>query len=144
MKLEGSLVFDASSLIELVFSTARGSKLMKLMIDEEIEVHATEVAIAELGYVLCRRVGKEEARNRIDKLLSSGYVAVESISPLIESASEYKCDRAISLPDCFSMSLAKRLSLPVLFAIREKELAKEIEKHPFDVEILFLEDLVER
>jgi hypothetical protein len=42
------------------------------------------------------------------------------------------------------MSLAKRLSLPVLFAIREKELAKEIEKHPFDVEILFLEDLVER
>jgi hypothetical protein len=144
MKLEGSLVFDASSLIELVFSTARGSKLMKLMIDEEIEVHATEVAIAELGYVLCRRVGKEEARNRIDKLLSSGYVAVESISPLIESASEYKCDRAISLPDCFSMSLAKRLSLPVLFAVREKELAKEIEKRPFDVEILFLEDLVER
>jgi hypothetical protein len=69
---------------------------------------------------------------------------VESISPLIESASEYKCDRAISLPDCFSMSLAKRLSLPVLFAVREKELAKEIEKRPFDVEILFLEDLVER
>jgi predicted nucleic acid-binding protein len=143
MRLAGSLVFDAGALIELVFSTPAGSRLMELMIDGKIEVHATEVAMVELGYILCRRVGKEEAKKRIDKLLASGYITVESTSPLMDAASEYKCERAISLPDCFSLALARRLSIPVLFATREKELVKEMEKRPFDVEIIFLEDTIQ-
>ncbi|NOZ77270.1 MAG: type II toxin-antitoxin system VapC family toxin [Euryarchaeota archaeon] len=142
MRLAGSLVFDAGALIELVFSTPAGSRLMEQMIEGEIEVHATEVAVVELGYILCRRVGREEAKKRIDKLLASGYVAVEDTSPLMDAASAYKCERAISLPDCFSLALAGRLSVPVLFATREKELVKEMERRPFDVEILFLRDAV--
>jgi hypothetical protein len=85
-------------------------------------------------------MGKEEAKARVEKLLASGYLLVEDISGLIETAADYRCERAISLPDCFTLFLGRRGSLPVLFAGRERELASEMERKPFDLEILFLED----
>ncbi len=48
----------------------------------------------------------------------------------------------VSLPDCFTLSLAKRLSVPYLFAGRERELLAETERKAFDVEIAYLEDYV--
>jgi hypothetical protein len=66
----------------------------------------------------------------VDKLLASRYISVEDTHPLINEASKYKCERTISLADCFCLA----------FARKEKDLVKEMQRKPFDVEILFLED----
>lgn len=139
-ELKGAYATDTSTLIELVYGTPVGEKLRDAMLDEAIEVITHELAITELRYVLCRKIGKEKGKARVEKLLASGYLLVEDISELIETAADYKCERAISLPDCFTLSLGKERSLQVLFAGREKELAAEMESKPFNVEILFLED----
>ena len=56
------------------------------------------------------------------------------------ATADFECERAISLPDCFTLSLGKNRSLEALFAARERELAEEMERRPFDVEIRFLEE----
>lgn len=141
-ELKGTYATDTSALIELVYGTPIGTRLLNAMLEEAIETITHELAIAELRYILCRNVGKEKAKARVEKLLASGYLLVEDISELIETAADYKCDRAISLPDCFTLSLGKEGPLPVLFAWREKELTAEMERKPFDLDILFLEDYV--
>lgn len=138
--LSGRLALDASTLIELIFSTLAGLKLKEAMRDGLIEAHTTELSIAELRYVLCRKLGLKESDGRVSKLLASGYIIVEDTPPLIMGASKYKCERAISLADCFCLALAHELFCGALFARRENDLVREMQKKPFDVEILFLED----
>jgi len=138
--LSGKLVLDTSALIELISSTPTGLKLKKALKNGVAEASTTELNIAELRYILCRRLGLAEANERVDKLLASGYITVDSISPLILEASRYKCERAISLADCFCLALAQKSFYSALFARVEKDLVKEKQRKPFDVEILFLED----
>ena len=133
-ELEGSLVFDSGSILELLYSTSNGVKLKEVLKAESVEGNISEITVAEISYVLCRKLGTEEARTRVKNLLDSGYITVHETFKLIEYASDYKCKRNLSL------ALAKKLTVPVLFARREKELLDEISSKPFDVEILFLED----
>jgi hypothetical protein len=46
------------------------------------------------------------------------------------------------LADCFTLGLAKHVSAPAFFAFREKELVDENQRTPFDIRIIFLEDLL--
>lgn len=138
--LRGAFAADAGALIELVYGTLAGEALREAMLGEDAYVVTHEVAVAELRYVLCRAIGREDSKARVGKLLVSGYLRVEGVAGLVEAAADYKCERAISLPDCFTLSLAKDRSLEALFASRERELTEEMEKRPFDVEIRFLED----
>jgi hypothetical protein len=59
------------------------------------------------------------------------------------AAGAYKCERAISLADCYVLGLAKLEQADALFARRERELEKEIEKKSLDVQVHFLEDYVD-
>jgi len=138
--LSGRLALDTSTLIELMFSTPSGIVLKEALKEGLVEACTTELSIAELRYVLCRRLGLAESNERIEKLLVSGYITVEDISTLIIDASRYKCERTISLADCFCLVLAHKSFCSCLFARKEKELAKEMQKKPFDIEVLFLED----
>jgi hypothetical protein len=52
----------------------------------------------------------------------------------------HKCERNLSLADCYVLALAKLLETTAVFARRESELAKEISRSPLDVGILFLEE----
>jgi len=138
--LSGRLALDASALIELTFSTPTGLKLREALKSGAVEAHTTELGISELRYVLCRSLGYTESNERVDKLSASGYIAIEDTSPLIIDASKYKCERAISLADCFCLALAHNLFCTALFARREKDLVGEMQRKPLDIEILFLED----
>ena len=129
-------------MIELVYGTPGGKRLRDAMLNEDVDANTHELAIVELRYILCRNIGEEKAKARVKKLIASGYLLVEDISELIETAADYKCERAISLPDCFTLSLGKKRSMPALFACREIELTTEMERRPFDLEILFLEDYI--
>ena len=72
--------------------------------------------------------------------MSSGY-NVYGTDLLVDLAAKYKCERSISLADCFVLALAKRLGCKALFTRREQELVKEMNKKKFDVEILFLSQI---
>lgn len=134
------MVFDTSSLVELALGSRSGMALSKKLGDSSINGHVTEIGICELSYVLCRREGFERSHKRVQDLLDSGYVQTASITDLIDLAAELKCERAISLADCFALALAKKLGLPLLFASRELEIEREMAKKKFDVELIFLED----
>lgn len=138
--LSGRLVLDTSALVELVFLTPEGLRLMQAMLDEEVEARATELGVTELRYLLCRRLGREEGKRTVDKLLASGYLLVEEITDILEDAARYKCERAISVADCFVLSLARKLDCRALFAYQEEELSKEMNRRPFDVSIIFLRE----
>jgi hypothetical protein len=55
-------------------------------------------------------------------------------------AGKYKCERSISLSDCFTMAVSKNMVYPALFK-EEEEINKEINKKTFDIELFFLEDI---
>lgn len=111
------------------------------LLEENVYAYTTEIAVTEVKYILCRRLGWEEGCKRVNKLLNSGYIEVYGTGQLVDVAAKYKCGRSISLADCFTLALAKKLDCKALFARKEQELIKEIDKKPFDVEILFLEDI---
>jgi predicted nucleic acid-binding protein len=141
-ELVGSMVFDTGTLLEMLFSTPNGIKIREALKAGSLSARICELTVAETRYVLCRRLGEEEARTRISNLLNSGYAIVHPDSELIEYAAEYKCRRHLSLADCFSIALARKVATPVLFSRREKELVEEMSKKPFDVDILFLDDVL--
>jgi len=141
-ELAGNMVFDASVIVELLSATKRGKIVKEKLKSGELFAFTTELDITEALYILCRKIGFNNALIKINALKRSGYIEIFEISPLIETAALYKCSRAIALSDCFTLSLAKYLSSPALFAHKEEELLREMEKEPFDVEILFLDELV--
>ena len=140
--LEGSTVFDAGVLIELLSQTPSGAWVRDRLLEGRLIAYTTELAIAEIKYVLCRRIGWDAATRAIDLLLASRYITIEPITLLIDYAAQYKCKYPIALPDCFTLALAKRLESPALFARKERELAHLVKQKALDVEILFLETLV--
>lgn len=138
--LKGKLAVDASALIELVYGETPGQKLKQALEKEAIEAWTTELAVTELRYILCRKLGWAESSRRVNKLLESGYLKVENTPKLINEAAKLKCCRAISLPDCFSIALAQKIGGSALFARTEQDLIAEIHKEPFKVAVIFLED----
>jgi len=138
--LKGKLAIDTSALIELIYCEAPGQKLKKALENDLVEAWTTELAIAELKYVLCRKLGWRESSERVNKLLASGYFKVEDTLTLINEASQLKCKRAISLPDCFTLALAHKIVGNALFARNEQDLTTEIQRKPFEVKIFFLDD----
>ena len=138
--LKGKSAIDTSALIELIYCDKEGQKLKKALETELIEAWTTELAIAELKYVLCRKLGWHESNERVKKLLASGYFKIEDTLTLTDEAAKIKCKRAISLPDCFTLALAHKISGYAVFARKEQDLTSEMQRTPFEVNIAFLEE----
>jgi len=141
-ELAGSMAFDTSTLLELIFSTPSGLKLKEALLAERVLGHVSEYSIFELKYVLCRRLGWSEAERRVKALVASGYVTLHEVSRLMDAAALLKCKHGIAAGDCFTLAVAKRIEGAALFARREEELVNAIERGGFEVEVLFLEDYV--
>jgi len=141
-ELAGSIAFDTSALLELIFSTPSGLKLKEALLAERVLGHASEYSIFELEYVLCRRLGWSEALRRVEALTASGYVVLHETARLMHTAALLKCRLGIAAGDCFTLAVAKRIEGPALFARREEELVKAIERGGIGVKVLFLEDFV--
>jgi predicted nucleic acid-binding protein len=141
--LKGKLAVDASALIELIYCEALGQKLRQALENDLIEAWTTELALTELRYILCRKLGWPESSERVNKLLASGYFKVEDTLKLMNEAAKLKCCRAVSLPDCFTIALAQEISGTALFARKEQDLTTEMRRKPFDISVLFLDDQAE-
>lgn len=68
--LSGKLVLDTSTLIELVFSISIGLKLKEALEMDSLKLYTTELSIAELRYILCRRLGLIQSNKMVNKLFS--------------------------------------------------------------------------
>ncbi len=142
-ELTGDMVFDTSVLLELIMGSRAGRRLSELLKADALRPLTTEINVAELRYILCRKVGEDQATDVVQKLLNSGYLKIIPTNDVAKEASLLKCQRAISLVDCFTFALGKTSQSKVLFARHEKELDREIEKSPFDITVLFLQDLIQ-
>jgi len=94
----------------------------------EVEALTHELSVVEMTYALCRRAGPAVALRKRDLLLRSGIVEVVPISELADEAALVKCERAISLADCFTIALARVYGCPALFAKRERARARDGEE----------------
>jgi predicted nucleic acid-binding protein len=131
---------DAGVLIELLVSGEK-TRLFNEIASRNIDPCASELAITEAQYVICRTLGSTVAGTKIDDLLASNAYDIVCVSSLRPVASKIKCQRAISLADCFTIALASTKGIPALFATREAELDKELKKSSFPAAIYFLDEL---
>lgn len=114
----------------------------EILMHDERSAYCNRFAVSELFYMLCRRRGQRFAREATEALLKSGRLKLVSSDELDVRAGAYKCERAISLADCYVLAVAKLSNAAATFAKREDDLKREIAKAPFDVEMVFLEDFV--
>jgi hypothetical protein len=136
-----NVVIDGGVVIELLLS-GKESDILNSIINEEIIPLATILAIIEAEYILCRKIGKDKAYKKINNLLNSQYIEVIPLDKFSRDISMLKCFNPIAVPDCATIALATKNKIPALFAKRESELLKQLEKRIFEIEIFFLEDLL--
>jgi hypothetical protein len=105
------------------------------------EVFHNRLCVAELCYVLCRRRGITLAAEYTKSYIDAEHSTLTSSDDVDVTAATYKCERAISLADCYVIAVAKLKLATALFARHEDDLDEETRRKPFDVPIVFLEDL---
>lgn len=134
------MVLDTGVLIELVAGTKLGRKIASFLKESSIRALTTELNIAELRYIICRKAGWGKSEEIADKLLRSGYIKAIWSDEISKRAAALKCKRALSLVDCFTIAAGEVLGAKVMFARREKELEAELQREKFDATIIFAED----
>ena len=136
-----SYSLDSGVLIEMLLDTPLGHAISEsLLSDSPIITYSSHFNLTEVEYILCRRLGRELARSKVDNLVRSKYIILTDVESLCATAAEIKCERALALGDCYTLANAKVTASTALFAFREKELEREIKRQPFDVDVEFLED----
>ncbi|MEM3430855.1 MAG: hypothetical protein QXN20_08175 [Candidatus Bathyarchaeia archaeon] len=73
-------------------------------------------------------------------MLSSNMISVHGSVELAIKTGKLKCERAISLADCSSIAVATLTRTRAVF-IEGEELKEEMDRRPFEAEILFLDHI---
>ena len=107
----------------------------------KLEAFASHLALSETFYILCRNRGEEYASTAMKTLESTGYLKIQESAILDYAAAHYKCERNINLADCYVLALAKNINGTALFARREIDIEKENKRSPFEVPLLFAEEI---
>jgi predicted nucleic acid-binding protein len=136
-----SYSLDSGVLIEMLLGTLYGKMASDSLLSGSMTAYTCHFNLSEAEYILCRRLGPEPARSKVESLVRSNYLNITDAEKLYAKAAEIKCERALALGDCYTIANAKVTNSAALFAFREEELKKEIERKPFDVQIKFIEDL---
>lgn len=126
----------------MLAGTDIGEIIENLLIEGRLEAYSSYVNVTEAEYIICRKIGHELARMKVQNLIDSNFIEFIEVEPLIHIASRIKCDRSIALADCFCIAVAETTTSTALFRFKEKELTKEMKKKPFEVQTRFLEDLL--
>jgi len=141
-RLTGNTAFDSSTLIEYLMGTKAGETIREYFetLEPEETSNCSLLAISEIFYVLCRLRGATFAENKMNDMLRSQVLRIYNTTELAIETGKIKCERAISLADCSCIATAKLADAKAVFARKEEELTTEMERKPFDVEIIFLEE----
>jgi len=140
--LKGNIAFDSSALLEYLMGTKAGEIVKEYFetLRPEETANCSIITVSEIFYILCRLRGAAFAENKIKDMLESRVLEVWNSPELAVETGRVKCERAISLADCSCIATGKLANAKVVFARKEEELAREMERKPFDVEIVFLEE----
>lgn len=136
--LQFKFVVDTAPLIDYLCDVGVADMLQKEVIDNENVSHViiSPITLTEIFYVLCRQKGETFAKEKV-KILNDA-VKIEMEFRIRGLAGKYKCERNISLADCYVLATAKINSATAIFK-KEKELTIEMEKKEFDIPLRFFE-----
>jgi len=134
-----SFSFDSGVLVEMLLGTPAASIFLEPLLLSAITANTCHFNLSEAEYVLCRILGRTQARSKVDNLVRSNYINLTDAGRLYAKAAEIKCERALALGQSYTIANAKVTGSIALFAFQEEELKREMERKPFDVEIGFLE-----
>ncbi len=135
------MVLDGGVLIALAVGDKLSDSIKHGIINDEVRARSHELALTEMMYVLCRSVGWETASTKRDYLADSGLITIDATAEIMNDAARIKCERALALPDCFTLASAKKHGCKAVFVRLEDDLKKEISKKPLDIEISYLEEI---
>ena len=142
-RLPRSLSIDSGAIIAYYLGEKVGAVVQTQLFESGTKsLYHNRLCIAELFYVLCRRRGLRVAREYTQSYIDAEYSILADSDLIDVTAGGYKCERAISLADCYVIATAKHQQAAALFARHQTDLDKEIKRKSFDVPILFLEDFV--
>jgi len=127
--------------IELILS-GNESNLFKNILNNEITPLTIDLAIIETEYILCRKIGRQRAFEKVDNLIDSNFINVHSLENFLRDISILKCNNPIALPDCATIALATKNKIPALFAKKEGEFKNPLIIKAFEIDLFFLEDLI--
>ncbi len=96
------------------------------------------ITLTEIYYIFCRQRGEESTKKLTEKIKSA--VRIELEFNVRDLAGKYKCERALSLADCYVLATAKINSAIAIFK-KEQELLDELDKKDFDLRITILDSL---
>lgn len=140
--LPETLSIDSGVVLAYMLGEDLGEVARDEILLRERRTYFSRVAVSELFYILCRRRGEKFAREAVEALVKSGRLSLVSSDEVDVEAGAYKCERTVSLADCYVMAVAKVFHAAAVFGKRENDLVREAGKKPFDVDVVFLEDLV--
>ncbi|MHA1382105.1 MAG: PIN domain-containing protein [Candidatus Helarchaeota archaeon] len=132
--MKGEVVVDTAPLIDYLCNEGVVDKIQKEIINnpDVTNVIVSPITLAEIFYVLCRAKGEEFATEKTDIIKNAAKIELEF--KIRDIAGKYKCERAISLADCYVLATAKINSTIAVFK-KEQEIVDELNKKPFDVNI---------
>jgi len=139
MSKEGDIIaLDGGVLVALAIGEELSGSIKEKIMREEVRAVSHELALTEMAYILCRTLGWKAAAAKLEYLLDSGLIAIDRTAELMKDAAMIKCERALALPDCFTLATAKRNQCKAVFVSMEDELKREISRKPIGVEVSFL------
>ena len=130
------VVVDTGAWIEFFTGSRSGEKLMNLI--KGVDVYVPALVVAEIFYVLCRKVGEERALEIVKAFIGSNVKVVSGVDLFIE-AGRVKCKVPIALADCSVLALASMVNGRAVFWRREKEIKEAEEKGRIRVKVEYLE-----
>lgn len=133
-----NIVLDTGPLIDYLCNTGVVEFVQNEVIDNPKikNIIISPITLTEIFYILCRQKGEIFAKDSIDLLRAA--VKVELEFKIREIAGKYKCERAISLADCYTLATAKLNSATALFK-KEEEIDNELKNEPFDLDLKIIE-----
>ena len=141
-RVPSRLALDSSVLIAYFLGEPAGQVAKEeIFATTRKDLHFSHLALAETFYILCRSKGRGFAAESMETLERTGYLRPYASTDLDYAAAAYKCERNLPLADCYVLALAKKTRATATFARKESDLATEEQKRPFDVNLLFLQDL---
>jgi predicted nucleic acid-binding protein len=126
-------------LIELLSSTDLSKPVRDAIEQDVVNPYTTFQALTEAEYILCREIGWEKARGKVEGLTESRAIEIVEASELVHETARIKCTRAIALTDCYTIALAEKLNGTAVFVRLEDDLSREMKRKPFSTKLAFLE-----
>lgn len=99
----------------------------------------TPVTLSEAVYMLCRKEGLRPALDYAAKIVKTSTLVPAERVALV--AAQLKCKLPVSLADAWALAAGKVQQVPTLFALREKEVVKNLLLITSETPVSFLDEV---